>query len=52
MADEQEKDASTLPMGSLYEGALFILFEAIILKLIVDLDETAETIRARHTNME
>ena len=52
MADEQEKDASTLPMGSLYEGALFILFEAIILKLIVDLDETAESIRARHTNME
>ena len=52
MANDQKKDASTLPMGSLYEGALFVLFEAMILKLIVDLDEAPGSIRARHTNME
>jgi len=52
MANDQKKDASTLPMGSLYEGALFVLFEAMILKLIVDLDQTPGSIRARHTNME
>jgi 6-phospho-3-hexuloisomerase len=52
MANDQKKDASTLPMGSLYEGALFVLFEAMILKLIVDLDETQGSIWARHTNME
>jgi 6-phospho-3-hexuloisomerase len=52
MANDQKKGASTLPMGSLYEGALFVLFEAMILKLIVDLDQTPGSIRARHTNME
>ena len=35
MADDQgEKRSSVLPMGSLYEGALFILFEVMILRLI------------------
>ncbi|OCW59527.1 SIS domain-containing protein [Hoeflea olei] len=44
--------ASILPMGSVYEGALFVLFEIMVLKLRDRLGETSETMRARHTNME
>lgn len=51
MADDRAP-ASVLPMGSLYEGAMFLLFEAMILRLRDMLGETAETMRARHTNME
>jgi 6-phospho-3-hexuloisomerase len=43
---------SLLPMGSLFEGALFVVFEALVLRLRDALGETAETMRARHTNME
>ena len=39
-------------MGSLYEGALFVLFEVIILKLIKMLNVTPEAMRANHTNLE
>ena len=35
MADDQgERRSSVLPMGSLFEGALFVLFEVMVLKLI------------------
>ncbi len=44
--------ASVLPMGSLYEGALFLLFEIMVLDLRDRLGETAASMRARHTNME
>ncbi len=43
---------SVLPMGSLYEGAMFVLFEAMVLMLRDRLGTTAEAMRARHTNME
>ena len=53
MADDQgEKKSSTLPMGSLFEGALFILFEVMILKLIKQLNIKPEAMRANHTNLE
>ena len=53
MADDQgEKKTSVLPMGSLFEGALFVLFEVMILKLIDRLGITPEEMRARHTNLE
>jgi len=53
MADDQgEAKTSVLPMGSLYEGALFILFEVMILKLIERLGISPEAMRANHTNME
>jgi 6-phospho-3-hexuloisomerase len=53
MADDQgEKRTSVLPMGSLYEGALFVLFEVMILKLIDRLKIAPETMRANHTNLE
>jgi len=41
-----------LPMGSAYEGALFVLFEIMVLRLKDRLGETTESMRARHTNME
>ena len=43
---------SVLPMGSAYEGALFVLFEIMVLKLKTLLDASPEAMRARHTNME
>ncbi|MDF1606857.1 6-phospho-3-hexuloisomerase [Hoeflea sp. YIM 152468] len=43
---------SILPMGSVYEGALFLLFEIMVLRLKDQLGETTESMRARHTNME
>jgi 6-phospho-3-hexuloisomerase len=43
---------SRLPMGSLFEGAMFVVFEALVLRLRDTLGETAESMRARHTNME
>lgn len=53
MADDQgEKKSSVLPMGSLYEGALFVLFEVMILKLIARLNISTDTMRANHTNLE
>lgn len=52
MADDRGAARSALPMGSLYEGAMFVLFEAMVLSLVDGLEETAQTIRARHTNME
>ncbi len=39
-------------MGSVYEGALFVLFEVMVLKLKAVLGVQAEVMRARHTNME
>ena len=50
---EQGKAAtSALPMGSLYEGALFMLFEMMILQLGKMMDVPADEMRARHTTME
>jgi 6-phospho-3-hexuloisomerase len=44
--------AGVLPMGSLYEGALFVLFEGIVVALRDRLGISAEAMRARHTNLE
>jgi len=53
MADDQgEKRTSVLPMGSLFEGALFILFEVMVLKLIAKLEIKPKAMRANHTNLE
>jgi 6-phospho-3-hexuloisomerase len=52
MADDQAAGVSVLPMGSLFETAQMVLFELIVLKLRARLGETAETMRARHTNLE
>ena len=53
MADDQRPDASAvLPMGSLYEGALFIIFEVMIAKLRAMLEVSPEAMRTNHTNLE
>ena len=51
MANDQTSD-SLLPMGSIFEGAMFLVFEILILALRDRLQETASTMRARHTNLE
>jgi 6-phospho-3-hexuloisomerase len=52
MANDQGARVSVLPMGSLFEIAEAIFFELVILKLRDHLGESAETMRARHTNLE
>ena len=51
MANDVGSDA-VLPMGSLFEGAMFLVFEVLVLRLRETLGESAESMRARHTNME
>ncbi|RLM66741.1 hypothetical protein C2845_PM16G17100 [Panicum miliaceum] len=62
MADEEEAAKATetesapsrakLPMGSLYEGAMFVLFEMVVLELARVLGQSPAQMRARHTNLE
>ena len=53
MADDQgAQGTSVLPMGSVFEGALFLLFEIMVLRLKDMLGVSPEAMRARHTNME
>ena len=51
-SDQGASRTSVLPMGSVFEGALFLLFEIMVLKLRALLGATPEEMRARHTNME
>lgn len=57
--DEEEPEAgraassrAKLPMGSLYEGAMFVLFEMVVLELANVLGQSPAQMRARHTNLE
>jgi 6-phospho-3-hexuloisomerase len=52
MADDRGPATSLLPMGSLFEGAQFVLFEVMIVKLRNRLGVTSEAMRANHTNLE
>ena len=52
MANDKGGGVSVLPMGSLFETAQMILFEIVILMLRSKLGETADSMRARHTNLE
>ncbi|KAK7391132.1 hypothetical protein VNO78_19521 [Psophocarpus tetragonolobus] len=53
MADDADaKSRPLLPMGSVYEGALFVLFEMVVYKLGEVLGENPEAVRSRHTNLE
>lgn len=51
-SDQGASRSSVLPMGSLFEGAMFVLFEVMVLKLKALLGVSAQAMRARHTNME
>lgn len=50
--DQGDTASSVLPMGSLYEGALYVLFEMLILSLRDRLGVTPAAMRANHTNLE
>jgi 6-phospho-3-hexuloisomerase len=50
MANDHGENVSIL--GSVYEGALFVLFEVIILKLKTSLKVTDEVMRSNHTNLQ
>ncbi|XP_015878045.1 uncharacterized protein LOC107414447 [Ziziphus jujuba] len=57
MADDSDdgevaKSRPLLPMGSVYEGALFVLFEMVVYQLGDVLNQSPEAVRARHTNLE
>ncbi|KAG8390304.1 hypothetical protein BUALT_Bualt01G0069700 [Buddleja alternifolia] len=56
MADDRvggsESGRALLPMGSVYEGAMFVLFEMVVYGLGEVLGRSPEEIRARHTNLE
>lgn len=53
MADDRgPAAASVLPMGSLYEGAQYLVFEVLILMLRDRLGIAPEAMRANHTNLE
>lgn len=52
MARDTSGVASVLPMGSLFEATQFMFFEALVLHLREVMGQSAEEMRARHTNME
>lgn len=53
MADDRTPAAaSVLPMGSLFEGAQFLVFEILVLMLRDRLGTTPDAMRARHANLE
>lgn len=53
MANDLDKSITqVLPMGSLYEVALFLYFEILILRLRDFLEESPNSMRERHTNLE
>ncbi|XP_020584006.1 uncharacterized protein LOC110027073 [Phalaenopsis equestris] len=58
MADDEVEEGSGaspewwLPMGSVYEGAMFVLFEMVVVKLGEKFGRTAADLRSRHTNLE
>lgn len=52
VAGKQYNQEKILSMGSVYEGAMFVLFEIAVFLLRRKLGETVETMRARHTNLE
>lgn len=52
MANDSGPSTSVLPMGSLFEGAQYVLFECLILKLKASLGVTTDAMRQNHTNLE
>ena len=52
MARDRTAPTSVLPMGSVFEGAMFLIFELLVLALRPRLNETPHSMRARHTNLE
>lgn len=51
-ADQGAAATSILPMGSLYEALMFLVFELLVLDLRDRLGVAPDAMRARHTNLE
>jgi 6-phospho-3-hexuloisomerase len=49
---EDEQSSSTQAMGSAFEQALWILFDALVPRLQTSLGQSADDMRQRHTNLE
>jgi len=52
MADDRAADASLLPMGTLFEWLELVFFDLVALAIRERTGQSAEQIRARHTNLE
>jgi len=52
MADDREPGGSSLPMGSIFEIGQLVFFDCVVQLLVARLAQTAEDVRARHTNLE
>jgi len=52
MANDEGDNVSMLPMGSIFEGAQFLLFELIVLRLANMRSDSNASMRDRHTNLE
>jgi len=52
MSDDRDSAASALPMGSVYEAVQLLFFDVVSLRLRERLGQSAEDMRARHTNLE
>jgi 6-phospho-3-hexuloisomerase len=52
MADDLGAAPAVLPMGSVFEGAMFIVFELLVLRVMALTGQSPDDLRARHTNLE
>jgi 6-phospho-3-hexuloisomerase len=52
MADDLAGGASLLPMGTLFEWLELVFFDLVALDVRERTGQSAEQIRARHTNLE
>jgi 6-phospho-3-hexuloisomerase len=51
-SDQVGYQSSVLPMGSVFEGALFVLFEVMVQRIQALSGAKTDEMRARHTNLE
>jgi len=49
---ETGKESSIQPMGSTFEQLSFLLYDAIILEWVVTFNQTFDSMKARHANLE
>lgn len=50
--DKGLSTSSVLPMGSFFEGLMFLFFELLVLEMQTRLDVSPEAMRSCHTNLE
>jgi 6-phospho-3-hexuloisomerase len=52
LSEHEARSVSVQPMGSLFEQALLLFFDSLVLRLMEKLDLTAESMKLRHANLE